>query len=288
MAIIDSGLRATPRQEVQIPGETVINWKRNLLGVIDIPVKVRDSTYECTFDTRANISCIIESYAKKWNIKMLGVNYEEGSGITGKKFTSRLGVADSIYIGGILIRNAVFQVFPDSVLYFEPLHYGLSVIIGYPVIEQLKEVHILKNGTMKIPAKATTDHVSNMAMDGLTPIISGVYDDDILNFQFDTGANTSTLYSNFYNRYKDKISKAGKMDSVYYGGAGGIVGMKIFKYDSMHLKIGDHTIKFGKTEVLINHESHIDTNFYGNLGQDLINQFEEIVINFERMFIDLK
>jgi len=47
----------------------------------------------------------------------------------------------------------------------------MNIIIGYPVIAQLREVHIRKSGSLLIPVKPTTSDLHNLAMDELDPLI---------------------------------------------------------------------------------------------------------------------
>ena len=42
----------------------------------------------------------------------------------------------------------VFQVLPDSILSFPSMEYEIAGLIGFPVIKELKELHIYQNGKM--------------------------------------------------------------------------------------------------------------------------------------------
>ena len=130
----------------------------------------------------------MESDAKRLGVRLLGTKYREGSGITGNTFQVALGVADSLRLGDLLVRNVVFQVMPDSILYVAPFDFRLHVILGYPVIAQLREVHILRSGALIIPAQPTTSSLHNLAMSGLDPILKATINQDTLLFEFDTGA----------------------------------------------------------------------------------------------------
>lgn len=85
-ALIDSGLATVPAQKVTISRSTVIPFQRDKVGLIEIPARIRDSPVASIFDTRANISSITATYAKKLGIHLLGVTYKEGSGATGNTF----------------------------------------------------------------------------------------------------------------------------------------------------------------------------------------------------------
>src|SRR5882757_95040 len=219
--LLRGALKNIAPQQTIIKSNTSIPWSHNKLGLIEIPVKCSSTVYNAVFDTRANISAITKTYAKKLGLHMLNVSFDESSGETGLKFKTSEGVADSIDIGGILIRNVVFEVMPDSVLYISAAKFQLNMIIGYPVIEQFGEVHIYKNGKMTIPLMPAKSNLHNFALDGLDPIVALKKDNDTLDFHFDTGASSSLFYVSYLNKYKTDIIKSAKKKTVGFFGAGG-------------------------------------------------------------------
>ncbi|MFI5154278.1 MAG: aspartyl protease family protein [Chitinophagales bacterium] len=286
--LIYDGLSSIPAQEVSIPGNTVVRWQKDKMGLIEIPLKMRDSIVAGIFDTRANISSITDSYARKLGVKKLGVTYTEGSGITGNLFKVSLGIADSLWIGPILLQHVVFQVMPDEVLYIAPIDFHMNLILGYPAIAALREIHILKNGSFRVPANPTLSELRNMAMDELNPVVSCMIGKDSLIFEFDTGASTSDFFDSYFRRFKDEVRRDGKPDSVMMGGAGGIVTQRVFVLKDIPLLIGSKTAILKKVEV---HEDSIPNThykFYGNLGQDVMEQFDEMILNFESMYIEFR
>ena len=91
-----NALKDISPQRTTITDSAVIHWKKDKLGLIEIPVKCNSSIYSCIFDTRANISSISQTFATKIGLEILPVSYEEGSCITGIRFKTGLGVADSL------------------------------------------------------------------------------------------------------------------------------------------------------------------------------------------------
>ncbi len=286
---IRSGLRGTPPQEVHINADDTIYWTKDKIGLMEIPVVSGDSAYSSIFDTRANISSITKTYAAKLHLKVLDDSFDVGSGMTGITFKSRLGIADSIYIGHVLIRNVVFQVMPDEVLYFEPIQFRINIIIGYPVIQQLKEIQVYQDGKMVIPKKPTPTDLHNLAMDGLSPILAVRTGNDTLGFHFDSGATSSDFYSTYFAKYKQDITSRGKLKKVQTGGAGGSLVMEVYSLDSLQLNIANKTITL--KDVVVHSEpigKHWKEKFYGNLGQDVITPFKVMILNFDDMYIDFK
>jgi predicted aspartyl protease len=291
-ALIENGLIGIPPQQTVFPadtGTTIIPWERDLLGLIEIPVYMGDTSVSSIFDTRANISSIMESDAKRLGIRMLGVKYKEGSGATGNTFQVALGVADSLRFGNILVRNVVFQVMPDSILYIgPPVDVHLHLILGYPVIAQLREVHILRNGSLVIPATPTRSTLQNLAMSGLDPVLRCSINQDTLIFAFDTGASSSAFNDNYFHRFEKEIVRDGQADSVSSAGAGGSIRQKVTILKEVHLNIGSQTAILKK--ITVNNDPLPNTKelIFGNLGQDLMQLFGETILNFDSMYIEFK
>jgi hypothetical protein len=286
-AIITNALARVPPQQAFIPGNETIFWTKNKAGLIQIPVRHKDSVYLSIFDTRANISSISDTYAKKIGIRMLDVAYDEGSGITGNRFRVALGVADSLRINNILMKNVVFQVMPDEALYIAPIDLSLPIIIGYPVIAQWREIHIHQNGTMTIPSTPRPAAWHNMALDGLDPVIQAVVGKDTLGFKFDTGASTSDIFDNYFQLHKDDIIRHGKASTVQIAGAGGIVKKEVYTMD-FRITVGGKTAFLKQVSVHKDPIPNLNEKFYGNLGQDLMGQFKETTLNFEDMYVDFQ
>lgn len=283
--IIYNGLKNMPQQQTFIAHTTTFQWKRNKIGIVEIPVQRHHVLYDAVFDTRANISVITQTYAAKLHLLALPVFYDEGSGITGIRFKTSLAIADSLYLGSILVRHAVFQVVPDAVLYIAPVKFQMNIIIGFPIIEQLKEVHFYKNGNVKIPANASRSDLHNLALDGLNPVISlRTSSGDTLSFAFDFGASKSMLFAAYFQKYRESVLASGIKTTTEYGGAGGGQQKQVFTLPSVDLFFGEKKITLDSVDVLPK-KIYPEETFYGNIGQDFVNLFQELVVNFQYMYM---
>jgi len=282
--LIRNALKNIPAQQTEIKDNTTIWWSRNKLGLIEIPVKVAATSYKGIFDTRANISTISKTYAEKLKLHILNVSYNEGSGATGIQFKTGMGIADSLYIGDILVKNVVFQVMPDSILYIAPIKFQLNVIIGYPVIEQLKEIHVFSNGKMTIPVIPAKSDLHNFAIDGLNPVVALKVGNDTLAFNFDSGASTSDFYAAYFEKYKAAVLKNGFKKTLHFGGAGGVQKKEVYILPSLNFTLGNKTVTVDSVSVLTKKITP-DEKLYGNIGQDFTNKFSEIIYNFNYMYI---
>src|ERR1022692_1375054 len=284
--LIHEGLKDIPPQQIGLK-KVSLKWKYNKLGLIEIPIKTKTSTLGIVFDTRAHISTVTQSFAKKMGLRILDASFEESNGLTGIKFKSGLGVADTLYLGDMLIQNAVFQILPDEQLHFPSINYTLDGILGFQVITQLNEVQIYRDGDFIISPVSTTVNLNNLAFDGSTTVISVIQGTDTLSFHFDTGATGSEFYSNYFNRYKPEIIKNGKTDMVETGGAGGSVKTLDYILPTINLKIGEKKIEL-KDVAIHTTPSFKGQKYNGNIGQDVIAQFDEMVLNFEYMYLAFK
>ncbi|HWB91934.1 MAG TPA: pepsin/retropepsin-like aspartic protease family protein [Puia sp.] len=279
-----NALKNTPPQQTVIPGNTTIHWTRNSIGIIEIPLITAGQTVNAIFDTRANISSITKTYAEKLHLHLLDVSYREGAGVTGAEFQVGLGVADSLYIGNILVKNAVFQVMPDSIFYIAPIKFQLNIILGLPVIAQLQEVRFYKDGRLIIPQTPVLNDVHNLFLVGLDPVLTLISDNDTLGFHFDSGASSSVLYSTYFRKYRTAIARNAVKKTQSFGGAGGVRKKETYTLPSLHLSLGNKTVAVDSVSVLTE-KIWPGEKLYGNIGQDFIKQFNELTIDFKYMYV---
>nr|AOE06143.1 conserved hypothetical protein [uncultured bacterium]CBL88168.1 conserved hypothetical protein [uncultured Leeuwenhoekiella sp.] len=274
-----SALENVPPLKIDIQDRTTIKMKKDIAGLNTLKISVKKDSANFIFDTGANLSTTTQSVAKQLKMNIIPVHIEVGT-ITGSKVMAQLAVCDKLTLGNIDIYNVIFLVLPDEALSFPQIEYQIYGILGFPVIEALKEIRITQDGYFIVPQnKSTFLKSSNMAMSELTPLIYI----NKKHFTFDTGADHTLFYHNFYLENKDKIDKKYKSQRISFGGAGG-------KKEFDGYKI-DYTFKIGEKEVTIKNANLLrekvkdDEIGYGNIGQDLIQKFDTLILNFDVMFI---
>lgn len=273
-------------QTIEITGDSKIPVSKDMAGLINVPVNCREMTEDFIFDTGANFSVVSSSYAKKLKMKMLEGELLVGS-VTGKKIKSRLAYADLIEIGNMKFRNVLFLVIPDESLTFAGGLYVINGIIGLPVIKEMKELHIRKD-ELFIPANQTYHALNNLLIDGFVPVIEVVNNNDSLAFTFDTGAKTTMLYSSYYQLNKKVIDSKYKPVEIEIGGAGGTIKVNGFKLNDLIFRIGTSRFRLDKVDLVSERIKDHDKSFYGNLGQDYMSEFSEMILNFKDMYVDFK
>ncbi|HEY4789387.1 MAG TPA: retropepsin-like aspartic protease, partial [Bacteroidales bacterium] len=69
---VREALANVPKMEINHSGEEKISMKRDMAGLLNVPVSLGNDSLEFVFDTGANISVIMESVAQKFGFKPLG------------------------------------------------------------------------------------------------------------------------------------------------------------------------------------------------------------------------
>ena len=282
--LIWKGLQDVPPQTTTITSENQIGYRRDLAGLITVPVSFVDSSFYFVFDTGANFSVITESYARKAFLRKLNVRFKVRA-ITGLQVNASLGIADELRLGDIVVKNVVFMIFPDSSLSFARGLYTIKGILGFPIIEQLQEIHIDKYN-LTVPQVAVDRNIRNFGVDELLPVISVGYNTDTLAFTFDTGAQFTFLNEPFYHDYKTLVDTAGYSFEMQIGGAGGVAKSKAFRLSQIPITVAGQSALLKDVAVKTSSITPKDKLYYGNFGQDIMGQFKEMVINFRYMYVD--
>lgn len=271
-------LSETPKQEINIPETNVLDIWRDKAGLPNLEVKQGTALVNFVFDTGANFSTVTETTAKKMNMEFLEGTIEVGA-ITGNTILSKLAVCPMFSLGSIQVKNAVFLVFPDSALAFPAIDYQIHGIIGFPVMEALKEIRITRSDKFIVPKTLTNFQGQNLAMDFLTPIIQLGQE----YYSFDSGASHTQLYQKYYKKHKDSIHKNYKKTELKYGGAGGMLSKEGY-YVTFLAKVRGKKVQLDSVQLFPTVQKHV----YGNIGQDFIHKFDNMILNFERMFVVFK
>ncbi|HEV2764914.1 MAG TPA: retropepsin-like aspartic protease [Pyrinomonadaceae bacterium] len=273
-----------PRQSVRLNGGSRLRTHRDKAGLVNLPVEVGGRRVSFVFDTGANISTVTASFARQLGFRLIEADIRVGT-ITGHKVRARLGVAPEIKVGRASVRHAVFLVFEDKDLFFPPINYQINGIVGFPVMEALRQITLTRDGDFVIPPRPAASAARNMALDELTPLIAGEYKGRRLTFSFDTGAAASTFYPPFFKAFEQEVRANSAQRRERIGGAGGFKEVTAYRVKSLVLTFAGRRAEFASARVMSDSIRDDDKYFYGNLGQDLIKQFPSMTLNFDAMSI---
>jgi hypothetical protein len=274
-----TALENAPEQKVDIKKVTNIKMEKDVAGLNTLKMFANNDSLNFIFDTGANLSTTSLSVATQLNMKIIPVDIKVGT-ITGDKVLAKLAVCSKLTMGNIDLFNVVFLVLPDEALSFPQINYQIYGILGFPVIEALKEIRITQNGDFIVPlVESASSESSNMSMKGLTPLI---YINE-KHFTFDTGADQTLLYQRFYKENQKEIDKNYQPEKISFGGAGGKKEFDGYKINYT-LSIEGEQVKLQDISLLKEKIKESET-VYGNIGQDLVQKFDTMIINFDKMFI---
>ena len=276
-------LRNSPKQEVTFDNDLSVQGTRDKADLLNLPVEISGQKMDFVFDTGANLSTMTVSTAKKLGLKIIesSVSVNSSSDI---KVNSKLAVVPSLKLGSATFRNVVFLVFDDKSLFFPQINYQINGIIGFPVMESLGNITITRKDA--VSAKARIEEIEgepNMCLEELKPLVAGIINNQKLIFTFDSGAVTSTFYPKFFEANKRQILRLAKPKKIKLGGAGGFKEVNAYFLNDLNLTIAGKTAKFAEAEIITESVNDESRNFYGNLGQDLIKQFERMTLDFRAM-----
>jgi len=280
-----NALRQTSPQTVEFKGDSNIHGTRDAAKLLNIPVEIGAIKDNFVFDTGAGLSTMTVSTARKFGLQIIEADVSVGSA-TDISVKSKLAVAPVLKIGGATLRNVVFLVLEDKAMSFPQINYQIHGIIGFPVIRSLGKVSIGADNQVSIMAKsAKTKTEPNLALQGLTPIVAGFHRDKRLIFVFDTGAVSSDLYPPFFRSNEAEITSNRTPQKVKVGGAGGFKEMTAYRLPEVQLNIGGKTVRLTNARIFNEQSNENSRYYYGNLGQDLIKQFDKMTLDFRAMQI---
>jgi hypothetical protein len=105
-------------------------------------------------------------------------------------------------------------------------------------------------------------------------------------YNFDSGAKISEFNKSFYEAYQSYIDKNGNLETVKLSGAGGQeITSDVLVLKNEELLIEKTLIKMQKIKVDRNSYGVYGKVNYGNIGQDVLGQFEKVILSFDHNYL---
>lgn len=199
----------------------------------------------------------------------------------------RIGVADSLRIGELLVLHPTFLVAPSISDNGEE---GLAeAVLGSDVIRAMGEVRIeARNGRIVLPAEPSPEPPSpNLGFDGGQYHLYCTHNGERLRLHFDTGNVKSTLSSRYYDRHRRAVRRAGRRTTSTQGGFGGIRELEVRILPHITLCCGARSVTLRDIAVTLRGKE-MDAqrgNEDGSLGVDFLTACDAVVIDLGRMFV---
>lgn len=277
-------LASVAPQVIHKQGDVLVPSYQNEFSHLMVPVQCGSKKDSFIFDTGANLSTITVSTASAMGLSLIDTDITVGSS-TSIDVTSQLAVADSLEVGGILFEHVVFLVLPDEMMSFPSIGYEIHGIIGFPIISQMEEVRMNRDGTIFVPIEPVDKGIQNMHFDEQNIIVHLIHEGDTLQFFLDTGANLSELSKKYYDAHEEAVKAIGTLRNTQRGGAGGIITVEEYAIPDFSYTIGTYSGVLEQIPVSLS-DSHAE--YDGTIGQDIFGQTDKMILNFKYMYLDLE
>lgn len=270
-------LRELPPQKMHITTDITIPI-RSQYGHIQIQVKSNGKSENFIFDTGANVSVINESCAKRFGIQVLEESSLEVGIESGEKIQSKVGIADSLWIGDLLVENVAFLVIADNIFKHCP------GIIGFPIMYQMKEIRIHKYESITVPVNPKKRDLHNLFLNGSNMYVQAVTESDTVLMFLDSGFGISRFSERYFTAQQEKILEKGTLKSYQRQTDNGSINTQYYVLKNMPFQIAGYELTIPSISV-ISEKIQSSENYDGFLGRDILMNFNTTILNFEDMYL---
>lgn len=249
--------------------EGAVALQRDMAGLARAGVAINGVDVEMVVDTGANFSVLTESQAQAHGLRILNTPVTVGS-TTSEAAEARLGVAETLMLGGMRFRDVVFLVMPDEALTFANGAYRIDGILGFPVLSRLQRLTFETGPGGERMAWRPSDGPApsrDLFVAGLTPYVYLGLEGELATFALDTGANTTSLRHEAVERHPHLLDQA-RPATVTFGGAGGETQVQGWTLSTLELRTDDTSMVL--PEISVSEEAGGRDGVLGRLGRDAL------------------
>ncbi len=266
----------------------VFESKKDLAGLLTLPVKAGNEPIDFVFDTGAGLNVVNSEIAEKLNFTILPDVGIEIQSFTGNYTKVKMAIAPELYIGSTKIENSPFLVYDAKELTFANGAYVIRGIIGFPIAKELgsivySDTKISLNQNYK--NYATKD--KNLFLEELRGVLLLEYKGQIKPYNLDTGANHTLLSKPFYTSYNKKLGSVKTVTKQFEGAGNGVNEKKLLELQQPIFTLGKYKIALDKVNLDTDEIDVYGPNNYGNIGQDFFKNYKEVIISFKGNYIEL-
>lgn len=267
--------------------DTRVKIRKDITGYTLLSLRSsNDSTVDFIFDTGANVNAIIESAARKLNVRVIPNSAIHVMGATGARSVAHIGIADKITLSNMEMHNVEFVIFADSLFTFAGGRYVINGTVGFPIFSRFEEI-IYTDSTLFVPKAPTLKPgESNMFIKLDDYILSVGYKGRKYPFFFDTGNMSSFLMSEFY-KIDTATFKQLKDTVLMYSGIGGSAKIKAKQPAEVTLNFAGKDFRLIKPFVEVESE-HRNKFLYGSIGKDFMSMYKTRIMSFREARIEFE
>ncbi len=187
-------------------------------------------------------------------------------------------------VGGATLTNVVLVVIDDANLRLGsgPDAYQIDAILGYPVFRALGIVTFRRDEFLAGEGAAGNGRGTRMYMRGLGPAIECDVEGRPLLFTFDTGASSTDLSVRYYELFRAQAG-SWKTQNFESAGVGGSIRQAEYIQPRVAMKVGTSTVTLNNVSIFPARMNTAIDLLFGNLGEDFVDSFESVSLNFSTM-----
>ena len=285
-SIIDlwKAMASAPPQTVEIPGDTEID----LTDAGEVPVEINGLEVPLLPDTGSSLNMIVRSDAERLGLKVLDVTVEIGTA-TGKIIKARPCLVPELRFAGIRVRNAVFLVVPEEMLYFPEIGRQRKGLMSFPILVNLKELTFTREGKFIVSSPPRLQGPPNFFLAGADPVVEAEYEGQRLLFFLDTGAFGTELFLPFYKAFEPGIIRHGVYAPATIEGVGTRAKAPVYLVKGLNFRVAGLDVRFDKALPVLTRPTGASSNvFDGSFGLDLLTGRRELTLNYGAMRLSLR
>ena len=274
-------LKGTRPQTISWQGPVKLKTAKNPIGSRVAELVVNGVRGPWILDTGANQSVVSRTFAERLGVTPLPGVASVGSGLTGRESSLRVAVLPTMHVGGATLTNVVLVVLDDENLRLGsgPHAYQINAILGYPILEALGVVTFTRDEFLAGEAAESHGQGVRMYMRGLTPAIECEVEGRPLLFTFDTGASSTDLSVRYYELFHGQAD-SWKTQMIESAGAGGSSKHDVYIQPQLVMKVGTSTVTLRDVSIAPTRTNAALDILFGNLGQDFVDSFARVSLNF--------
>lgn len=277
-------MTGAPPQTVEIPGDTEIA----LTEAGDVPVEIAESVVPLLPDTGSSLSMIVRSDAERLGLRILDITAEIGTS-TGKIIKARPCLVPEIRLGRVTIRNAVFLVVPEEMLYFPEIRTQRRGLMAFPLLSALKELTFTRDRRLVVSAPPRLQGPANIYLVNTDPVVEADYEGRRLQLFLDTGAFSTELFPRFFKAFEMDIRRRGLYTPVQIEGVGTRAREAVYLLKGLRFRVAGVDVDFDRALPVLTRTTGESTDtFDGSFSLDLLTGREALTINYESMRLTLR
>jgi hypothetical protein len=272
-------LDEVPPQEITIPRTTRLTpIEGRLLG------RVNDEVRPFHVDGRAPFSILSRSVAEAFGLKIFEVGLDVGT-TSNRSIKADLAVAKQFNLSAIEYRHVIFLVLPDGMQAMDG-QLNFDGILGFPIVEALGEIRMEQDGTWEVPVNPPRRIPRTLAFDDVDLITPIRFGNERCLARLDSGARLTTGYHSFHERFEERLEAQGaRFDKALGPDPEGPTGPAL-RLPTFSFELGGHEVNLKYVDVFTEPVPRLGNNLQLlTIGQDTLNQFDRVILNFRDMAI---